>query len=175
MPETRDHRRTFDSGQLAIAQSIARRQVEAILRYTAPLADREDVAACAIERLWAQRSSLRVDEKFPGWVCRIARNAAFDYLRSRATRAEGLPRDDDSEPSDPERELGRARLRSALLIALAELPEAQREIWTLKEIDGLSYKQIAEVRGISENTVGPSLAAARTRLVRELRALGIAP
>lgn len=175
MPETRGHGRSFDSAQLARAQSIARRQVEAILRHTAPLADREDVAACAIERLWAQRSSLRVDDRFAGWVCRIARNAAFDYLRSRAARPHGLRLDEDADPNDPERELGRERIRRALLVALAELPEAQREIWILKEIDGLSYKQIAAARGISENTVGPSLAAARMRLVRELTALGFAP
>lgn len=175
MPETRDHGRIFDSAQIALAQSIAWRQVEAILRHTAPLADREDVAAGAIERLWAQRSSLRVDDSFPGWVCRIARNAAFDYLRLRATRPTGAPRDDDPDPSDPERELGRERIRCALLAALAELPEAQREIWILKEIQGLSYRQIAKARDISENTVGPSLAAARARLVRELTALGIVP
>jgi RNA polymerase sigma-70 factor (ECF subfamily) len=175
LPETRGHGRIFDSAQIALAQSIARRQVEAILRHTAPLADREDVVACAIERLWAQRSSLRVDDRFPGWVCRIARNAAFDYLRSRAAHPGALEDYEDTDPSNPERELRRERIRRALLHALSGLPEAQREIWILKEIDGLSYKQIAEVRGISENTVGPSLAAARTRLVRELTALGFAP
>ncbi len=175
MPETRDHGRPFDSAQIAQALSIARRQVEAVLRYIAPPADREDVASQAIERLWAQRGSLRVDGSFPGWVCRIARNAAFDYLRARVARPHARALGDDADPSDPERELGCARIRRALLQALAELPEAQREIWILKEIDGLSYKAIAETRGISQNTVGPSLAAARGRLVRELTALGFAP
>jgi RNA polymerase sigma-70 factor (ECF subfamily) len=175
LPETRDHGRSFDSGQIAFARSIAGRQVEAILRRRAPLADREDVVSCVIERLWAQRSTLRVDDRFAGWVRRIARNAAFDYLRNLAGHPGAREGYEDTDPSDPEHELRRERIRRALLHALAGLPEAQREIWILKEIEGLSYKQIAEVRGISKNTVGPHLAAARTRLVRELTRLGFAP
>ncbi len=174
MTETRGHG-GFDSSRIALAFSIARSQVEAVLRYTASAADREDVTARAIERVWRNRGSLRVDERFPGWVRQIARNAAFDYLRERVPEAPLDPHLDEPDPSDPERELRRSEFRRLLLLALARLPEAQREIWILKEVEGLSYKDIAEIRGISSNTVGPSIAAARQRLITELSALGFVP
>jgi RNA polymerase sigma-70 factor (ECF subfamily) len=175
LSELEHHGPRLDSARIGLAYSIARRQVEAILRSQACLADREEVVALAIERVWTNRGRLRVDERFPGWVARIARNASFDWLRARRTAG---PLDEPTtwtDPTTPERELACAELRRALLLALAELPEAQREVWLLKEIEGLSYGEIALVRGISSNTVGPTLAAARVRLVRELCRLGLTP
>ncbi len=174
MAEPDPHGQRFDSGRVGLAYAIARRQVEAILRPHACLADREDVVSHAIERVWTNRRDLRVDERFPGWVARIARNAAFDWLRARATAGPLDGAATLADPTTPEHELDRAELRRALVVALAELPEAQREIWILKEIEGLSYKEIAMVRGISANTIGPTLAGARSRLIRELYRLGLA-
>jgi RNA polymerase sigma-70 factor (ECF subfamily) len=175
LSETEDLGPRFDSRQIALAYAIARRQVEAILRGHACRADREEAVSRAIEQIWKNRGGLRVDERFSGWVARIARNAAFDYLRARAKPGPFEGAATPADPSTPERELCRAELRRLLLVALAALPEAQREIFVLKTIEGMSYGEIAMARHISPNTVGPTLAAARARLVQELFRLGFRP
>jgi RNA polymerase sigma-70 factor (ECF subfamily) len=174
LPEYEHHGR-FDSGRIGAALEIARRQVEPILRGHACFADREDVVSLALERAWTSRERLRNDERFAGWVAKIARNAAYDWLRARRVAAPLDVLENLRDSTTPERELERARIRRALNLALAELPEAQREIWILREIEGLSYEEIAMIRGIVANTVGPALTAARSRLIRELILLGMRP
>jgi RNA polymerase sigma-70 factor (ECF subfamily) len=165
----------FDSARIGLAYAIARRQIEALLRGQACLADHEEVVSIAIERVWTNRAALRLDQRFAGWVARIARNAAFDWLRARKTPA---PRDGLEtlrDPTNPERDLACTQIRRALVLALASLPEAQRETWILREIEGLSYEEIAMLRGIAANTIGPTLTAARARLVLALTRLGARP
>jgi RNA polymerase sigma-70 factor (ECF subfamily) len=175
LPEFEHHGPRFDSARIGLAYAIARRQVEAILRGHACLADREEVVATAIERVWTNRTALRVDGRFPGWVARIARNAAFDWLRSCRAAAPVDVLDSLPDRRTPEREVTCAEIRRALTLALAELPEVQREIWILREIEGLSYEEIAMLRGIAVNTVGPALASARRRLVTEFIRIGVRP
>ena len=64
------------------------------------------------------------------------------------------------------------RLRRRLLVVLARLPDDQRSILVLREVEGLAYREIAEALGIPVGTVMSRLARARERLVLEL---GIVP
>ncbi|MBX7106296.1 MAG: RNA polymerase sigma factor [Gemmataceae bacterium] len=110
---------------------------------------------------------------FKTWLMRVVSNAAFDLGRKRGRRTgisldAGDP-DADVDPGlttwdDPARGLGNADLRRALDAALATLPDAQRETFVLHADGELSYKEIADVLGISIGTVMSRLFYARQRL-----------
>jgi RNA polymerase sigma-70 factor (ECF subfamily) len=68
----------------------------------------------------------------------------------------------------PATDLERAELRAALSAAIAELPDGQRETLILREVDGLSYAEIAEALGISKGTVMSRLHYARRKVQRAL-------
>jgi RNA polymerase sigma-70 factor, ECF subfamily len=107
---------------------------------------------------------------FKTWLMRVVSNAALDLGRQRGRReALGLhaaPADGDGPvvADDAGRGLERADLRRLLDQALAALPEAQRRTFVLHADAGLSYREVAEVLGISIGTVMSRLFYARQKL-----------
>ncbi len=110
---------------------------------------------------------------FKTWLLRIVSNAALDLGRQRGRREtmslEYLPGPEeviDTRTSDgvPGQELERADLRALLEQALARLPEAQRKTFVLHVDAELSYREVAEVLGISIGTVMSRLFYARQKL-----------
>jgi RNA polymerase sigma-70 factor (ECF subfamily) len=99
-------------------------------------------------------------------------------LEASVTGAEG----DESRPlgeslpdegASPERGAYNARVRPLLERALAGLPEEQREVFVLREYSGIPFKEIAEVTGVSENTVKSRMRYALEGLRRRLAELGV--
>jgi len=113
----------------------------------------------------------RGQSSFKTWLLKIVSNAALDIGRVRQrrdARCVGTPSDDfpwvadDDAPADAG--LERADLRVVLAEALAKLPAAQRQTFVL-HVDGeLSYREVADVLGISIGTVMSRLFYARQRL-----------
>jgi RNA polymerase sigma-70 factor (ECF subfamily) len=121
---------------------------------------------------WNERSA------FYSWLYRITLNLAIDRLRRRKkdrTLASGLVRE-HREAVDPLGDLVEERARehdlARLRAAVAALPEGQRTVITLRHYEGLSLKEIAEVRGCALGTVKSTLHQAFRSIQR---ALGIAP
>ncbi len=110
---------------------------------------------------------------FKTWLLRVVTNAALDLGRERGRR-EALSLDacttPDGEPpalvtdDDPARGMERADLRRLLNEALAKLPEAQRRTFVLHTDGELTYREVAEVLGISIGTVMSRLFFARKKL-----------
>jgi len=116
-------------------------------------------------------------ERFRGgdaraWVLAIVRNACYSHLRQlRGAKTQAL---DDAlvesdGASDPQLALERAIDREALMAAIEELPAVFREVFVLREMEGLSYQQIADVAGVPVGTVMSRLARARQRLAESLK------
>ena len=110
---------------------------------------------------------------FKTWLLRVVSNAALDLGRQRGRRETlslDAPEVADGEPArpladdDPMLGLERADLRHLLNQALATLPEAQRRTFVLHADAELSYREVAEVLGISIGTVMSRLYYARQRL-----------
>jgi RNA polymerase sigma-70 factor (ECF subfamily) len=108
-----------------------------------------------------------------GWLLAIVRNTCYDWLRRH--RPSEVPASFDEElhttvdPSPTPEDLvmeqtDRLRLREAL----ETLPLAWREVLILRELEGLSYKEIADVAGIKIGTVMSRLARARSGLQQQL-------
>jgi RNA polymerase sigma-70 factor (ECF subfamily) len=107
---------------------------------------------------------------FKTWLMRVVSNAALDLGRQRGRRellSLAAPAGADGVPPaafDPAHGLEQADLRRLLQQALQTLPEAQRRTFVLHADGGLSYREVAEVLGISIGTVMSRLYYARQRL-----------
>lgn len=126
---------------------------------------------------------------FYTWLYRIVMNQCLDRKRRDKSdrevewkdEVESLPMDGaapllgDPAPGGPEVQVGHLELRKILGTAIDALPEDARRTIQLREIDGLSYKEIAEALGIPKGTVMSRLHYARQRLQELLRAAGVDP
>lgn len=102
------------------------------------------------------------------WLLRIVRRAAYDAMGARAA-ARRLPRDGEAvvDPADdPEAALVQAQSRSILDRAIARLPVELRECLVLRELEELSYKEIASITGAPVGTVMSRLWRARQLLLQ---------
>jgi len=109
------------------------------------------------------------------WILKIVRNTCYTWLHKNRAEQNAAPFDeqvhtDTAETQDPETLLLRKTDFQALKRALEELPATFREVFVLLELEGLSYRQIAEVQGIPVGTVMSRLARARHRLRESLTA-----
>lgn len=136
----------------------------------------EDEAADAVQD--ACLRALRFIGGFRGgdgrvWLLAIVRNACYSRLKRGARRELETEFDDEvhsleTEAANPDDLLERSRDSETLGRALEELPEAFREIVVMRELEGMAYKEIAEVAGVPIGTVMSRLARARKRLQQAL-------
>jgi len=128
----------------------------------------EDVVQDACVRAMRFFSSLR-DDDARAWLFTIVRNAWYSRVSRKANVAEGTRLNDgqDERPDnalDPEERLLQQHTIALVRAALEQLPVDFREAIVLREIEGLSYREIAEVAGVPIGTVMSRLARARERL-----------
>jgi RNA polymerase sigma-70 factor (ECF subfamily) len=76
---------------------------------------------------------------------------------------------------DPERATRRQEVRALVADGIQELPDGQREVLLLREVEGLSYEEIASTMGISKGTVMSRLHYARKKMVAFLKRAGVEP
>ena len=129
--------------------------------------DAEDVVQEAFLRAYRFFPSFRGGDP-RAWVLTIVRNACWTFLRANRTREIAEGSDETDEPVDgtasAEEDLVRRADGARLTRALDELPAEFREVVVLRELEELSYREIAEVAGIPVGTVMSRLARGRRRL-----------
>ncbi len=127
-------------------------------------AQAEDLTQETFLRVVKQAATYEPRSKFTTWLFTLARNLCIDASRRRKHRkAQSLDAPDEEGHSLLERtsdggmavdrQAVSSELRTRLERAIAELPEDQREVFLMRESADLSFKEIADVIGISENTV----------------------
>lgn len=131
-------------------------------------ADADDLAQMALERAWSRRSQFEPGTSLQAWLYRIARNIWIDQSRSRlraekwtAPEEAGLNVGEDARPAIEARLDAGAAMR-----ALARLPDEQREAVALVLVEGLGYREAAEVLGLPIGTVSSRLARGREALLK---------
>jgi RNA polymerase sigma-70 factor (ECF subfamily) len=138
--------------------------------------DAEDVVQDACLRALKYFDTFRGAEgtSARSWLLAIVRNTAYSWRGRR--RADGVAAEfDETQHSDavadehPEGELLRTAAKETLARALDRLAPEFREAIVLRELEGLSYKEISEVAGVPVGTVMSRLSRARTRLQEALR------
>lgn len=138
--------------------------------------DVEDVAQEVFLRLYYSLDQLRSAEVFEPWLYRLTVNAAYDYLRRRKRRRESLMADlseqqvvaADSAASGKEAAGQRqaAEIREFVQELLSEVSEEDRILLTLKEVEGLSLRELENVYQVNENALKVRLFRARQRVLR---------
>jgi RNA polymerase sigma-70 factor (ECF subfamily) len=142
-----------------------------------------DVAQEAFVKAFRALPAFKGDSAFYTWLFRITMNVALDRKRQRATRAKSFGAEDvppeewertaTSTDPDPEDVATGVERRERIRKGLASLSEHHRTIIILSDIEGLQYREIAEVLGIPMGTVMSRLHHARKRL-REVLGPGFA-
>ncbi|HEX7180566.1 MAG TPA: sigma-70 family RNA polymerase sigma factor [Thermoanaerobaculia bacterium] len=154
------------------------RRIYSFARYLLSDAEEaEDVTQEVLLRLWRHQRGLD-EERLGTWLLRVTRNACYDLLRRRrsavalATR-ESLDADEAREvPSaepDPESRAQTSDFRRSLVRALSGLGEPDKSIVLLREVHGVSHREIGEALGMPEVTVRVHLHRARRKLREQLR------
>ena len=144
-------------------------------RMTGNAEDAADMTQETFIKAYNSLSSFRGDSKFSVWLYRIANNVCLDFLRSRSRKPTvSLSTEDDDgeetqldiadESQSPELLLESALTRDAVRRGLDSLPPDYKQILLLREIQGLSYEEIAAALGIESGTVKSRIFRARKRL-----------
>jgi RNA polymerase sigma factor (sigma-70 family) len=116
--------------------------------------DAEDILQDVFQRLVEANALLMPIEHVTGWLFRVARNRIIDMFRKKGPNEEpGLEDLLRSHDVGPEGAYDRAVLLDAIEAALADLPEEQRRVFIAHEVEGRSFKEMAEESGISVNTL----------------------
>lgn len=131
------------------------------LRMTGNKEDAQDAAQEAFLKVHRSIHLLDADRDARPWICRITVNACLDLMRARR-RTE--PVCETPAHNDTERELIAAERVRAVEIALCHLPEKERAALVLREVEGFSTAQVAEILESSEATVRSQIRQARMKL-----------
>jgi RNA polymerase sigma-70 factor (ECF subfamily) len=135
----------------------------------------EDMVQEAMLKAWARRESFDGRSDARTWLFAIVRNHWRDCLRKKMSRSGQQTRDledaaqiADGHPAPPEKAL-RTELSAALDKALARLPDEQREALALRESEGLTFAQIAQMLDLPVPTVKSRVRYALLKLSEELQ------
>ena len=165
-----------------LVRKYQHRIVALIGRYVPDWSECQDVAQEAFLRAYRALGSFRGDAQFYTWLHRIAVNTAKNHLVANGRRP---PTDDidvaDAEQYDsgirlrdndtPERELMRQQMEQTVMRAVEALPEELRTAITLREVEGLSYEEIAARMDCPIGTVRSRIFRAREAIEQELKPL----
>jgi len=165
-----------DSAFNQIVVTYRKRILGTIARLIGRPEDVEDVGQEVFLRLYYSLDQLRAPEVFEPWLYRLTVNAAYDYLRRQKRRKEsrmadlseqqmmvadavaGTKSQADKQYADGVRELVDA--------LLSEVSEEDRILLTLKEVEGLTLKELEEIYGAKENALKVRLYRARQRVLK---------
>lgn len=141
-------------------------------------ADAWDLSQEVFIKAWHALPRFEAKARFSTWLYRIAHNVVYDWTRKRKIESAGELNDEIFEreridsaslttPSGgqaPDDSLSNAELRGKIRIALGKLSQEHRQVVVLKDVQGLSYKEIAEVMSSTMGTVMSRLYYARQKL-----------
>jgi RNA polymerase sigma-70 factor, ECF subfamily len=143
--------------------------------------DAADIAQDAFVKAYRSLEGFKGDASFYTWIYRITNNLCIDFLRKAGPAAkveysDDLPDDPSAEAlagvgvlssrlgTNPQRSALRRELAEKMEEALAQLPEKHRSILVLREVEGLSYEELAQALEIPKGTVMSRLFHARTKM-----------
>lgn len=165
-----------------LVRKYQHRVVALIGRYVHDWSEAQDVAQETFLRAYRALGNFRGDAQFSTWLHRIAVNTAKNHLVAHKRRPPGEDIDiDDAEQFEsalrlrdndtPERELMRQEMEQTVMRAVEALPEELRAAITLREVEGLSYEEIAQQMQCPIGTVRSRIFRAREAIDVQLRPL----
>lgn len=165
-----------------LVQKYQHKVINLVSRFVSDHAECQDIAQDAFIKAFRAIDSFRGDSQFYTWLYRIAANTAKNHLASRARKSPNYAVDvDDAEHfegesglkeyANPENLLLTGEIKATIFRVIEGLPDDLKSAITLREIDGLSYEDIAEVMNCPIGTVRSRIFRARDAIDKELRPL----
>ena len=135
--------------------------------------DVADLQQEAMLQLWISLPSYAGQAKPSTWIYRVCLNTALTWRRGTVRRERRIEPGADlsrvmAEAATPAERVGERELLEKLYTAIHALPDFDRAL-VLLSLDGLAYREIAEISGLNENQVGVALTRARKRLAQLLK------
>ncbi len=161
----------------SLVERYMRRAYHVALGLVGSHEDALDLSQDAFVRAYRARAKLDPSRPFYPWYYQILRRLCFNFLRDQKARRGRLANaspwliDDAAHRAAverPDRTAETAALRARLAAAIERLPEREREVFVLREFEGLKYREIARLAEIPIGTVMSRLYSARRRLAHEL-------
>ena len=166
----------YDAAFNEIVLAYRKRILGTIGRLIGRPEDVEDVAQEAFVRLYFSLDQLRTPDVFEPWLYRLTVNASYDYLRKQRRRKESRMADlseqqvilaDASAGGQENREeTRRSQAREFAETLLSAVSEEDRILLTLKEVEGLSLRELHDIYKIGENALKVRLFRARQRVLK---------
>ena len=140
---------------------------------SAALPDQEDLFQEVCLALWTSIPAFRGEARETTWIYRVAFNTALAWQRGerrRRVRQETFLKLDVSPQAHPSHadQIPEAEIVAQLYAAIRQLPKVDASL-ALMHLEGLSYQEMAEVAGISENYIGVKLTRIRKQLAEQLK------
>jgi len=134
-------------------------------------ADADDLAALAVERALRSRAQFTPGSRLDSWLFRITRNLWIDEARSRQRKAawEAPPEEGEKQGFDGAAAIERSAELATVMAAMSALPDDQREVVALIMVEGLGYREAAELLGLPIGTVSSRLVRGRNALLASLK------
>ena len=164
-----------------LVRKYQHRIVALIQRFVPDWHEAQDVAQEAFIKAYRALPGFRGDSAFYTWLYKISVNSAKNFLVSQSRRPpmDDVLVDDAAYQSDgrmhesatPENEFLREEVERTVLAAVEDLPEEIRTALTLREIDGLSYEEIAQIMNCPIGTVRSRIFRGRDAVDRRIRPL----
>jgi len=165
-----------------IVLAYRKRILGIVMRAIARPEDVEDVAQEVFLRLYFSLDQLRTAEVFEPWLYRLTVNAAYDYLRKQRRRQEFRMSDlseqqvmlaDAAAGGKAERDdQYNKKIRESVDAVLGAVSEADRILLMLKEVEGLSLKELEKIYKVNENALKVRLFRARQRVLKAFGGAG---
>ena len=145
------------------------------LKMTGNEEDAFDLSQETFLKAFRSLGTFRGESGFGSWICRMAANLCIDFLRKKKRRGGDLQSLDEEEAAgrpasipdlryEPQSALERRELKEAVRTGLGKLPEEQRLILVLREVEGYSYSEISDILKIELGTVKSRIYRARANL-----------
>lgn len=162
-----------------VVTAYRRRILGTISRLIGRPEDVEDVSQEVFMRLYFSLGQLRTPEVFEPWLYRLTVNASYDYLRKGRRRMESRMADlseqqvimaDAAAGSRAQNDEGeKRRVRDTVQELLSAVSEEDRILLTLKEVEGLSLKELEKIYHVNENALKVRLFRARQRVLKKMK------
>jgi RNA polymerase sigma-70 factor (family 1) len=131
----------------------------------------KDVVQECLIKVWEKRSEMTYVQNLEAWCMQITRNKALDKLRSKHVKRTDqfeVELDTRKERDTPYAVTERSELMDRIQTLIDDLPQRQREVMQLRDIEGYTYKEIAENLDIDINLVKTNLFRARRKIKENL-------
>ncbi len=145
-----------------------RRMFLTALRLTRHRQDAEDIVQDAFTKLWELRHDTLADKNVEAYCTRIVHNLFIDRQRRQHLHISAQAADEFNLPDyhATGNKLEQQESENMVMRLIGELPEQQRQIITLRDVEGLTYKEIAQQTGLTEVNIRVLLSRAR-KTIRE--------